>query len=185
MKVTLSDLVDLLINEDTAGELANVPGVDPNSLQQIKDRNHSDFASLQTDVEALLVAKPISNPNIALILRLAADEFEQERSASRTMKYAVKDGDAFGEQKVSLARRNHDGSLLFTNAYSGLLPEDFYRVSEIDDNLTPIYIHPSLELAKSQIPDLGAVSRFDFPPFSNARINKHKRLGISTMSAGE
>ncbi|KAI9326987.1 hypothetical protein BDR26DRAFT_105370 [Obelidium mucronatum] len=111
-------------------------------------------------------------------MRLAADEFQVAKDKGVGAKYSVKDGDSFGAQKVSLARRNIDGSLLFTNAYSGILPEDFYRVSEIDDNLTPVYIHPNLELSKAQIPDLGAVSRFD-----GVKTSKHKHLGISAMLA--
>ncbi|KAJ3297678.1 hypothetical protein HDU79_002534 [Rhizoclosmatium sp. JEL0117] len=188
--ISLTDLIDLLIEEDSTQtlydgtklpHLADALQGRPASLKEIKLRSYETFAELQSDVETLLFHASKKYPknadvssaaqSIGALLRSAAVAFEPAQPPQFAPKYIVKDGDAFGEQKVSLARRNNDGSLLFTNAYCGSnLPEDFYRVSEIDEHLTPIFIQPALELSKAQIPELGTVSRHDGVKQSKRRI---------------
>ncbi|KAJ3096508.1 Elongation factor G, mitochondrial [Physocladia obscura] len=201
-KVLLADVIALLIDQDPNSSITTAlpdqtetKATTPLAcLNDLESRQYNSFAALQEDVEALLshaISKARRNRtvletarNVAQILRLATEEFVAEKPNTNNevepKKYALKDGDYFTDQKVSLARRNADGSLLFTNAYSGPLPEDFYRVSELDDNLTPVFINPSLALKNDEIPLLESISRQ-----VQIKLNKHKARDLNISSAAE
>ncbi|KAJ3231015.1 hypothetical protein HDU81_004096 [Chytriomyces hyalinus] len=179
--ITIADIVNLLIEEDSQKKLldgSQIVGLKdsldgrPSSLREIQQRNYESFAELQDDVETLLYHAVSQDKGDAVLratakemyktLRQAADLFSlDEANNTHAPKYVLRDGDSFEDQKVALARRNADGSLLFTNAYSGPIPEDFFRVAELDDQLTPVYINPTLELNKMQVPRLGSLAKQD------------------------
>ncbi|KAI8607898.1 hypothetical protein BC830DRAFT_1157523 [Chytriomyces sp. MP71] len=170
----------------------------PASLGEIEDRlvageYRGQYPLLMDDVEMLLHSavavtrgkKDVEDSvreaanEMSKVLRLAQEELGFD-DANEPQKYLVKDGDHFEDQKVSLTRRNQDGSLLFTNAYAGPLPEDFYRVSELDDNLTPVYIHPTLSLPPTQVPTLAQSA--SLPP---VKVYKRKREDLHISHAVE
>ncbi|KAJ3251469.1 hypothetical protein HDU77_005857 [Chytriomyces hyalinus] len=181
--ITIADIINLLIEEDSQKKLwdgLQIEGLKdsldgrPSSLREIQQRNYESFAELQDDVETLLYHAVSQGKGDAVLratvkemyktLRQAADVFSLDDTNSHNThapKYVLRDGDSFEDQKVALARRNADGSLLFTNAYSGPIPEDFFRVAELDDQLTPVYINPTLELNKMQVPRLGSLAKYD------------------------
>ncbi|KAJ3349219.1 hypothetical protein HDU83_000695 [Entophlyctis luteolus] len=187
---------------DDPARLLVLPAASSAGLRSIEDlranihRYAESLPLLEVEVTALLKAalsqKPPPSANtisaanaVAQSLRAIVSELHQDGDVGTNRRYLLQDGDSFLTQKVALARRNIDGSLLFTNAYAGPLPDDFFRVSELDDNLTPVYITPNIASTDEQVPSLGSVLRPEGATSKPAQSQapKHKSQDIQFSSA--